>query len=293
MGIAEKFQTFCSNLSISSETRSTISTRYKAITKRLNRDFWDSDSDTTWSRYIGSFGRATAINKFSDVDMVFVLPSKFYTQYNQYITNGQSALLQAVKNSISVTYPSTQMGADGIVVEVGFSDGITFEVVPVFENTSNTYTHPVAGNGGSWKAFDPISEITAITKLDTDLNGNLKRLCKMARAWIDYCNVPIGGLLIDTLAYNFIKDYAHKSQSYFYYDLFTRDFFKYLADQNTDQAYWQAPGSNQYVYRKGSFEYKAKQAYKSALEAIESEGKGNDYTANQKWREIYGYSFPS
>src|SRR5579863_1489449 len=174
MGIGEKFQTFCSNLAISQDNRSTISDRYKAITKRLNKDYYNSESDTLHSYYIGSFGRGTAISKFSDLDMIFILPASVYYRINQYVTNGQSALLQEIKSSIYKTYSSTRIGADGIVVEVGFSDNIIFEVVPVFENQSKTYTHPVAGNGGSWKAFDPISEITSISGLDSQLNGNVK-----------------------------------------------------------------------------------------------------------------------
>jgi tRNA nucleotidyltransferase (CCA-adding enzyme) len=123
MGVAEKFSTFCSNLAITQDKRSTISSRYKAITKRLNKDFWDKDSDTMFSRYVGSYGRGTAIHTFSDVDMVFVLPNTVYTQYSQYIYNGPSQLLQAVRQSISTTYPDTSIGADGIVVKVEFSDG--------------------------------------------------------------------------------------------------------------------------------------------------------------------------
>ena len=50
----------------------------------------------------------------------------------------------------------------------------------------------------------------------------------MARAWKDNWDVPIGGLLIDTLAYNFIKDWEHRDKSYTYYDWMSRDFFEYL-----------------------------------------------------------------
>ena len=292
MGVAEKFSTFCSNLAISPDKRSTISSRYKAITKRLNKDFWDKDSDTMFSRYVGSYGRGTAIHTFSDVDMVFVLPNTVYTQYSQYIYNGPSQLLQAVRQSISITYPDTSIGADGIIVKVDFSDGISFEVVPVFEVPSGL-RHPVASDGGSWKIFDPLSEIAAISSLDDKVNGNLKRLCKMARSYINWKSVPMGGLLTDTLAYNFIKDYSNRTNLRLYYDYFTRDFLNYLAGQSSTQNYWLAPGSNQYVYRGGNFEYKSKQCYNIALDAIKHEVAGEEWSANQKWREMYGYSFPA
>ena len=36
--------------------------RYKEITKAVNRTFWNSESETDHSRYVGSYGRGTAIN---------------------------------------------------------------------------------------------------------------------------------------------------------------------------------------------------------------------------------------
>jgi len=291
MGIADKFKTFCANLAISTDTRSAISTRCKGITRRLNLDFWNIDSETAFSRYIGSYGRGTAINGFSDVDLIFVLPDSEYTRFSGYLFNGQSALLQEVKKSIAKTYSATSLGADGIVVKVEFSDNIYFEVAPAFEKSDGSYIHPLTIDGGSWKRFDPIAEIKAINDKDNELNGNLKRLCKMSRSWARQWTVPIGGLLLDTFAYNFLSNYGHNTQSYLYYDFFTRDFFDYLAGQNEQQYYWYAPGSNQFVYRKGSFECKAKRCYNIALEAIENEEKGYDWSANQKWREIYGTSF--
>jgi len=245
-----------------------------------------------FSRYIGSYGRDTAINNFSDLDMVFILPSSAYTRFNNYIYNGQSALLQEVKSSIEKTYPSTKLGADGIIIKVEFSDNLNFEVIPVFEQKDKSFKHAVSNDGGSWKIFDPLKEITVINDVDSTLKGNLKRLCKMTRAWISKWNVPLGGLLADTLAHNFLINYGHRNESYFYYDFFARDFFKYLSEQNSEQYYWYAPGSNQFVYRKGNFEYKAKQCYNIALEAIEYQTQNSEWSAMQKWREIYGTYFP-
>lgn len=38
----------------------------------------------------------------------------------------------------------------------------------------------------------------------------------MARAWKDNCNVPISGILIDTLAYKFLKTWEYKDMGYIY-----------------------------------------------------------------------------
>jgi len=292
MGLGDWFSTFCSNIQI--QDGGTISQRYKNITKRLNTDFWNTASDTSHSLYVGSYGRNTAIQGFSDLDMIFQLPYSEYEKYNNYNGNGQSALLQAVKKSIEKTYSTTSIRADGQVIVVPFTDGIAFEVVPAFVNKNDSFTFPNANNGGSWQVTNPKPEIQAIKDRNTTCNKNLVSLCRMARAWKRKLDVPIGGLLIDTLAYQFIDGWEHKDKSYFYYDNMSRDFFKWMSEQNSEQEYWKAPGSGQYVYGKGLFQYKAKRCYNIAKEAIAHETAipKQEWSAKQKWRDIFGTTFP-
>lgn len=292
MGLADWFSGFCSNLTI--QDGGTISTRYKTITRRLNTDFWSTTSETSHSLYVGSYGRNTAIRGFSDLDMVFELPSALYHQYNAYSGNGQSALLQAIKASMQKTYSTSSIGGDGQVVVVSFQDGITFEVVPVFTNQAGSYTYPDSNGGGSWKTTNPKPEIQAIKNRNIACNKNLIPLCRMARAWKRKWEVPIGGLLIDTLAYQFIENYEYRDKSYLYYDFMCRDFFKWMSEQSAEQVYWKAPGSGQYVYGKGLFQYKAKRCYNISVDAIayETSTPKKEWSAKQEWRKIFGTSFP-
>lgn len=290
MSISDKFSAFCSNLRMSYDTVSAVRSRYHSITKRLNKDFRDTDSEVLNSLYVGSYGRGTAIH-VSDIDMLYVLPWNYYSKYDSYIGNGQSALLQAVKDSIKQTYPVTYISGDGQVVKVWFSDGVEFEVVPCFEYSDGSFCYPDTHNGGSWKTTNPRPEINAINTFNNATNKNIKRLCRMIRAWKDNCNVPMGGLLIDTFAYRFLKDWEYNDKSFIYYDWMTRDFFKYLSEQDDTQSYWIAVGSGQYIYPKGRFSAKAKTAYDNALKAIEYEDKKLEYTANCYWKDIYGSKF--
>lgn len=292
MGLAEWFSTFCANIQV--QDGGTISTRYKNITRRLNSDYWTTTSDTAHSLYVGSYGRNTAIQGISDLDMIFQLPYSVYEQYNNYSGNGQSALLNAVKTSIEKTYSTTSIRADGQVILVPFNDCITFEVVPAFINKDDSFTYPDSNNGGRWRTTNPKPEIEAIRARNAVCNGNLILLCRMMRSWQNKWNVPIGGLLIDTLAYQFIESYTYRDKSYLYYDFFCRDFFKWMAEQDENQEYWKAPGSGQYVYGKGLFQYKANRCYNISLEAIahETASPKQEWSAKQKWRDIFGNSFP-
>ena len=293
MGLADWFGTFCGNIQV--QNGAVISYRYKAVTKRLNTDFWETDSDTAHSLYVGSYGRNTAIHGTSDVDMIFRFPDSVYRQYDDYSGNGQSALLQAVRTSVKKTYSDTSVGADGQVILIPFSDGITFELLPGFAKKDDSYTFPDSNGGGSWKTTNPKPEIEAIRTRNNTCNNNLVPLCRMMRSWKKKWSVPLGGLLIDTLAYQFIIDWENRDKSYLYYDYMCRDFFAYMADQSTDQEYWKAPGSGQWVYGgKDQFQYKAKRCYNIALQAIKHETADpkQEWSAKQKWREIFGTSFP-
>ena len=292
MALADWFSTFCSNLQI--RDGGTIATRSGNITRRLNTDFWATTSDSSHSLYVGPYGRNTAISGFSDFDLIFQLPYAVYKQYNYYAGNGQSALLQAVKASIERTYSTTNIRADGQVIQVPFNDGITFEVVPAFDNDEGSFTFPNANDGGSWKTTNPKPEIKAIRDRSAATNGNLVPLCRMMRDWKTKWTIPIGGLLIDTLAYQFIETWEHRDKSYVYYDYMCRDFFKWMAAQGENQEWWRAPGSGQYVWGKGLFQYKAKRCYNLSLEAIDHElaTPKREWSAKQKWREIFTTNFP-
>ena len=272
MEISQKFDLLCDNLRMNKEIVNTVSYRYHRIIHQLNESYYGIDNDSLHGLYVGSYGRGTAINT-SDIDILFILPYEEYVRFNRYLTNGQSALLQDVKKNIQKTYPNSYISGDGQVIVVSFVDGVTFEIVPCFENSDSSFTYPDTNDGGSWKRTNPRPEISAINRLDNRTNKNLKRLCRMVRSWKEQNNVPIGGLLIDTLAYRFLEGWKYRDKTTLYYD-------------------WMTVGNNQLIYRKGPFATKAKKAYDAAVAAIAYETNGYDYSANLKWQEIYGTRFP-
>lgn len=292
MGVGDWFQTFCGNLRIGAEKRTSIGYRTGRIVGQLNADMRGLDSKTSYRFYVGSYGRSTAIPSVSDVDLLYELPSELYSRFNAHSGNGQSALLAHVRASIMKTYAVTEIGGDGQVVVLRFNDGVTFEVLPAFLNNEGGYTFADTNNGGSWRSCKPKQEMTAFSTRNSACNSNLVELARMARAWRDQNNVPMSGMLIDTLAYQFIDGWPYKDKSYVYYDWMTRDFYAFLASQDASKTYWTAPGSGSWVYGSG-FQYKARQAELRTKEAIDYQQNNHDYTAKQLYRGIYGTAFPS
>lgn len=283
MSIADTFKQFIQNLAVDNDE--VISNRYDEITCALNKKFRDTESKTANSLRVGSYGRWTAIKGVSDLDMLYIMPK---AEWDNYKDGGQSRLLTDAADAIRARYPKTTVRVDRLVVQAIYSN-FRVEAQPVFEQDDGSFKYPDTYNGGTWKITKPREEIQAMSEFDAQKKKNLRRLCKMARAWKNKHGVGMGGLLIDTLAYNFLKstsDYDEKS--YLYFDFMSRDFFSYLKVL-PKQEYFAALGSGQRVKVKKNFQNKAKKAHELCLKAIEAEGKDNQ---NDKWRAVYGRLFP-
>lgn len=284
MSIADTFKQFLSNLAV--DNAQAISDRYGEITCALNKKFRDTESKTANTLQVGSYGRHTAIKGISDLDMLYIMPKGDWDNYKD---GGQSKLLSDTAAAIRARYPKTTVKVDRLVVQAIYSN-FRVEAQPVFEQDDGSFKYPDTYNGGSWKITKPREEIQAMSEFDTQKNKNLRRLCKMARAWKNKHGVGIGGLLIDTLAHNFLKSTSdYDDKSYLYYDYMSRDFFAYLKEL-PKQDYFAALGSGQRVKVKKNFQRKAKKAHELCLKAIDAEGKENQ---NDKWRAVYGRLFPA
>ena len=255
------------------------------IAKKLNCSYYGVNGDKESNIYIvGSIGRTTAINGVSDLDIIFDLPKSIYEKFNSYNSNGQSALLQEVKNILKERYSNTDISGDGQVVVIEFSK-YTVELVPGFKQNDNSFKYPDTHDGGSWKITNPLKEIDESIATAEGTNNNFIYIANMLRNGFKF-----GGLLIDTLTYNFLNDKSEYKDIEFkdYFDV-TKELFKYLKELNKEQNYWFALGSNQKVYNcdNGKFISKAKKAYKK-IESLDEEDSG----INTKLREIFGSKFP-
>ena len=193
------------------EQRQKVSRRYKRITRAINSEFWDSTSDTAHSFYVGSYGRGTAIDT-SDIDILVELPYDEYKRFDALKGNGQSRLLQAVKEAVKETYPTSKVHADGQVVVIDFTDGIMFEILPAFQqldywrNWNGKYSYPDSNMGGNWLTTNPKAEQEAMRQRNEESNGLLFDTCKHMRQIRDvhFSSYHLPGIVIDSFAYHYI-----------------------------------------------------------------------------------------
>lgn len=133
VSVANMFSEFIGNLKI--VNAETISLRYSELTAALIKTFRDTESKTANTLQVGSFGRKTAINGISDLDMLYIMPKSAWDTYK----NGkQLKLLQETKQAIIYRYPKTAVRVDRLVVTVTYQD-FHVEVQPVFEQDEGSY----------------------------------------------------------------------------------------------------------------------------------------------------------
>jgi len=261
MTICEKLDIFFEEIRLKSTEDFDYS--IKEITKKLNKKYYDNASNEEHCYMVGSIGRNTAIKDVSDVDLIFDLPKEVYERFNTYEARKQGSLLQEVKNVIFERYPNTDISADGQVVVISF-DKYTIELVPAFLQEDNSFKYPDTNDGGSWKITKPFEEQDESIKINNNFNELFVKLSNMLRCWKDNIGFKFGGLLIDTLVYNFLNENEeYKNYSKEDYNNIIKEQFRFLKNQNESQSYWLALGSNQQVNNtdNGKFVKKAKKAF--------------------------------
>lgn len=116
MSISQMFQDFLGNIRITNEEQITL--RYQEITAALNKKFRETESKTSNQLQVGSYGRWTAINGISDLDMLYIMPATSWDTYK----NDQYKLLKEVKDAILLRYPRTTVFVDRLVVCVEYTN---------------------------------------------------------------------------------------------------------------------------------------------------------------------------
>lgn len=281
--VSEVFEGLLLNLKVNNSD--SIASRRDEVTKSLNKEYRSLEGSTANRLMVGSYGRHTAIRGISDLDLIFILPASDREKYDK--EGGASKVLSRTRLAIQARYPTTVVRVDRLVVVVEFHN-FMFEVQPVFENADSSFSYPDTASD-TWKVTKPREEIAAMSDEDDLAGGNLRRLCRFTRAWKNRHGVVMGGLVIDTLAHNFIrKNTTYRTAKSGTYDLMVRDFFLFLSEEE-DHEFYSALGSRQRVRVKKKFQRKAKKAHHLCLEAIGAEGQKNAY---KKWRAVFGNSVP-
>ena len=254
MNLNEAFLEFINSISLEDDKK--INEHIKSVIKKLNKSYYDLDSDYDNMLVVGSLGRKTYVTLSSDVDLLFILPNDLYEKYDNRKNNGQSGLLSDVRKVLLERFSRTEIGADGQVVDIQFDDCLV-ELVPCFAEEDGSFTYADTNGGGSWKNTKPRLEINECEEFSKSYI-QFRDICKIIRGWKHENGVKINGLLIDTFVYNYLKDNEELMNKEDINFDFYQEFYNiinYMSNQSEDQQYWHALGSNQKIYNRKNYNY--------------------------------------
>jgi len=268
----------------------TIQQRRNTITKIVNQIYWKTRSDTNHSLFVGSYGRGTAIG-FSDVDLLVELPPDAKKQFDEYLSNGQSSLLQNLKSELQNHYTKSSIKGDGQIVSIEFTDGIGFEILPAFA-TNDAYEYPDTHSGGSWKKTNPKLDQSILTQRNKEFHFIVKKFAKMVRAWRENANVKISGIAIDSLVYNFFESWNTGATSFACFDLLTKQFFDWIVSFFEENETLNSLDASFVISLDDDVESKSKSALERVKKANAFAEQNNKRDAEIEWQKVFGSKFP-
>lgn len=287
--IAQCFKTLLDNTALTPEKAYTIMNRAVRIASKLDERYYGGAGRRHFD-FVGSYGRCTANGNVSDIDMAYFLPEEQFSRYTEYRCNGQSQLLQEVKECILETYPNTEMRGDGQVVVVSFADGMKFEVVPAFWCEKAQYLYANTHNGGSWELSSPTPDFIEFDRADKCSDGKLRNLCRLARVWRAQQHVSIKGILLDTLVWMYLKQ-NNWGRGLSYAEM-SLGFFVFLSRRLNTPVDLKTPGGAETVTDEGGYASISLISAKAAIQAMVLADAQDFYNSSLIWQKIYGPEFP-
>lgn len=282
--IKASFQTFRSNLEITSLQATTVSTRQKTV-----RDAVAAELEVLDSFLSGSYKRSTMIAPLSsaDVDIVTVMDPKYYK------SDGQAGLLDKTKTALQNHYKTTlKISRNGQAVTITFNDFVV-DVVPGFNRKGGGLLIPDTIKG-RWISTDPKKHVDIWSDANAKHNGDLVPLIKMMKCW----NREHSGLLrsfhLEAMLLELLNNVTISSFSSGARWLFDKMRAKVKQAVNDPTDYGGNLGDYLDTQQKiDEVVSRLETAYKRAVDAEDLEKQGKTAQAVEKWRLIFGDYFPA
>lgn len=288
--VNQAFQEFKARLEITGLQTSTVSTRQNSV-----RAVVATGMDVADSFLGGSYSRSTLISPLSeaDVDVFFVLNSKYFHHYNSGQNGGQAGLLDLLKRTLLKTYTRTpDISRNGQAVTIRFED-FAVDVVPAFHRQGGGFLIPNS-IAKSWLSTDPKKHIEILAAANEAHNGNLVPMIKMIKAWNRSLNRHFRSFHLEVLA---LAIYSNVTISNYWSGMryFLDKGRALIATKNADPAGYgddvgsYISGQTQINDAVGKFQVD----YERALKAEHYASQDEIANAIAMWRKVFSNPFPA
>lgn len=290
--IQQSFLELKQNLEITDLQEATVSTRQKSVRGVVEAGI---NLVAPYSFLTGSYSRQTLIAplKEADIDIFFVLDSKYFYNYENGQNGGQAGLLDLVKRTLRKTYTETpDISRNGQAVTIRFTDFIV-DVVPGFHRNGGGFLIPNSTNQ-SWISTDPKKHIEIMSAANKTHNGDLIPLIKMIKAWNKNNNKYFSSFHLEVLALQILQNVTisdFSSGVRFYFDKGRA----LIAQKNLDPAGYDGDVGSYINTQEKIQEAVAKfeLAYNRAIKAEDYASRGYTKDAVEMWTKIFGDYFPA
>lgn len=274
----KQFEKFNLNIRLTESQESDAKTKYDGVCKTLHNYYYDSIYNGTTKYLFGSYKKKTNIRPIisdQDVDVLFYMPDEEFEKYDDYESNGQSALLEKIKYILKDTYTTTdKIKAWGKVVLIEFAEGKhNIELLPAWENDDGSFEIPNTENGGSWDTFDPRVDVDIFQFSNSTTGGQTANLSRMMKTWKrNTASLSLKSFQIENFVIDFLDTNYKEEDEYF--DI-SKNFFEYLLDciDEKNKSY-------------------AQTALNRANKALWFQSEKKYDKACEEWKKIFGNEFP-
>ena len=173
----------------------------------------------------GSFGSATSISGYSDVDYFAQIPTPN-------LEKNPTLMLRRVRDALDKRFPKTGVRVSCPAVIVPFRpDGKeSTEVTPasyVEVITKDEYkVYNIPDLSGGWMRSSPDAHKAYVRKIDQKLEGKVKPLIRFVKAWKYYQRVPISSFYLELRVAKYIG--KKPGLAYDAYDIAVKRIFSHL-----------------------------------------------------------------
>ena len=175
----------------------------------------------------GSFGNGTGVRHYSDTDYFAVCPSDEFW-------NDSSTTLRKIKEALQETFPRTEgieVRTPAVKIPFGTYASETLELTPATRNglvttpVGDKYSYDIPNYDGGWMKSSPGAHNAYVNKQNDRLNGKLKPLIQMVKAWKFYNNAPITSFYLELRVTKYAED-----ESSIIYDIDLKRILNWLND---------------------------------------------------------------
>lgn len=287
--ILESFRAFKVNLEITSLQTETVSTRQQNVREAVSNGLDVLDTFLT-----GSYSRHTLIAplKQADIDVIVILDSKYFQNYNNQ-NGGQAGLLDLLKRVLKRTYPTTpDISRNGQAVTIQFTD-FAVDVVPAFNRQGGGYLIPNSITQ-SWLSTDPKQHVQIWSAANQTHAGDFVPLIKMLKAWNRSTSSFLRSFHLETMGLQILNNVTisdFPSGARYVFDKGR----EYVTKKNPDPAGY---GDDVGAYLNTEDKVKDavsrfETAYTRAIKAEDLARRGHVSDAVNMWRMVFGDYFPA